>query len=686
MKKSIIYAGVILAASFTLTNCTKEANAPETNLPEGIPFEIIASSSDTKTTVEGLSTKWAAGDAINVFHAKAGTTSYTSDNKFTIAAADLAAGRFTGSLSAALADGAYDWYAFYPYSQYIKSPANTSTGYSYIGSRSDKSQAQNGVDNMRHLSGDNYPLYGKSVSSVNASDAPAIRMKPAFSILKINVKNTSGASFAVSDIKFTAPEAIIGIFYIDFSGDEATYTAGSYVSNTASLSVSNADLAPEASASFYLAVKPFTANSDDKLKLSVNGYEKEITLSKTLAFTAGHIKTLGFDYDIVPPIAIGPDWNSVFGTSYNGSFSPKSGGLSLNGTVNGVTINVINGSSTNGYLKTGDFRAYSGYTIKLQAPSGKLITGINTTKGGKAFSAGITADSGNGSISDDSFTWSGKTATLTLAISGTVSFNTIFVTVDGTSEISKLPSPVITCSAQTSNSLTFTWNADSNASGYQVSLDGGNTYLETQADASYTWTGLDSEKSYTIYVKSIGDGVLFSDSDAASSEGTTNAASTGEEPVVKTYQHIFTEKPGTGNGITLSGVKWNITATNLNGYNSTNYAGVQFGTSKANGQITLTSPSVWSYTADGVTVTKIKEVRLWLNLGGTSVTPSVTIGGNAATSDGTKVTMNKSAGSDWTKATKVTFTPALGGDTGIIVIDVTSVKAGYICAIEIDAE
>lgn len=160
--------------------------------------------------------------------------------------------------------------------------------------------------------------------------------------------------------------------------------------------------------------------------------------------------------------------------------------------------------------------------------------------------------------------------------------------------------------------------------------------------------------------------------------------STGGE--VKTYQHVFMEKPSTGDNVNLSGVNWNIDATSLNGYNSQNYAGVQIGSKSANGQITLTSPSAWSYTQDGVTVTKIKEVRLWLNLGGTSVTPSVTIGGKDATSDGTKVTKNSTAGTDWTKATKVTFTPAADSNTGVIVIDVTSVKAGYICAIEIDAE
>ena len=151
---------------------------------------------------------------------------------------------------------------------------------------------------------------------------------------------------------------------------------------------------------------------------------------------------------------------------------------------------------------------------------------------------------------------------------------------------------------------------------------------------------------------------------------------------VVTYQHIFNTKPTVGNNKVLSGVSWNIDATNLNNYNSTNYAGVQIGTSSKNGSITLTSSSAWSYNNK----TSIKEVRLWLNLGGTSVTPTVTIGGKAATSDGTTVVKNSSAGSDWTKTTKVTFTPASDGNTGVVVINVETVKAGYICAIEIDCE
>lgn len=149
---------------------------------------------------------------------------------------------------------------------------------------------------------------------------------------------------------------------------------------------------------------------------------------------------------------------------------------------------------------------------------------------------------------------------------------------------------------------------------------------------------------------------------------------------ITTYQHVFSTKPAEGTGKTLTDVDWNIKATNLNGFQKS-YAGVQIGAKSSNGKITLTSPSAWTYKGG----TKITEVRLWLNLGGTSVTPTVTIGGKVATPAG-KVTKNTSANSDWTKTSKVTFTPAADGESGVIEISVSSVKAGYICALEIDTK
>lgn len=100
---------------------------------------------------------------------------------------------------------------------------------------------------------------------------------------------------------------------------------------------------------------------------------------------------------------------------------------------------------------------------------------------------------------------------------------------EGGSDPVKLATPSVTCSAQTENSLTFSWAAVANASGYQVSTDGGSTYGSTQTATTYTWEGLTASTTKTLYVKAIGDGSSFTDSEAATASGTTSPASGGGE-------------------------------------------------------------------------------------------------------------------------------------------------------------
>ena len=96
---------------------------------------------------------------------------------------------------------------------------------------------------------------------------------------------------------------------------------------------------------------------------------------------------------------------------------------------------------------------------------------------------------------------------------------------EGGSDPVKLAAPVVSCTAQTEISLTFSWAAVANASGYKVSVDGGSTYGSTQTETTYTWTGLSASTTKTLYVKAIGDGTNYTDSDAAYAEGTTTAGS-----------------------------------------------------------------------------------------------------------------------------------------------------------------
>ena len=282
--------------ALAFSSCQKEPveSAPAASEPN---FTLFAQpSSATKTTNDGLDTKWAEGDAINVFHAAAGTTKYVSDGQFSLK--DTESGKFDGTVSALTDDASYDWYAFYPYKNLLTSPENTSKTYCYIGSRSDQSQTQTEDGSMSHICGDNYPLFG-IVRNIKGSDTPSITMQHLTSVVKIVVTNSTEEELSLSSVSFTAGEDIAGQFYIAFDSETPAYTPTQYASETANLTVSGVKVAAGAQGTVYMAVKPFTAKSGSTLKLSVNGYEKNITLPSDITFTAGHIKTLGFDYNKV---------------------------------------------------------------------------------------------------------------------------------------------------------------------------------------------------------------------------------------------------------------------------------------------------------------------------------------------------------------------------------------------------
>mgnify|MGYP004645482487 CR=1 FL=1 len=304
--KKILTMGLMCAATLAFTNCDKQDVEPQVPA-EKTPFTIIASAVDTKTANDGLKTVWAENDALNVFHAVAGTTDYGTNDKFTFTGVD---NKFNGNLAASLEAGkSYDWYALYPYSDFIKNPTNSDkSGYTYIGERSDQTQIQSGNDSKSHLIYDetknaslrNCPLYAVA-KNVAASSTPTFTMKHLASVVAVNVTNTNDAPLTVSSVSFTAPTGtkIVGTYYINFTDNgDALYVDGQFPGEVANLTVkSGTAIAKNGSAKFYLAIKPFVATSGQKLSISVNGYSKEITLDKNIEFQAGHIVPVNFKYD-----------------------------------------------------------------------------------------------------------------------------------------------------------------------------------------------------------------------------------------------------------------------------------------------------------------------------------------------------------------------------------------------------
>lgn len=304
MKKSFITLGLMAFAALTLSCAKQETVSPKAE-EQGIPFEIVAGNNLTKTsTTDAATINWVNNDALNVFVAENGGA-YADNKKFTVD--NVETGNFKGTLASAPdPEKNYDWKVFYPYDSNILTvnSHNGTKGYIILGSQSSKTQTQAGNSSKAHLAGSNMPLYGVK-KNVSGADKPVIELAQVLSVIKVHVTNSVDTPIPVSAVSVSAPEGTLinGTFFLDFSGDTPVFesSGNSYTSNTASLTVSEgAALAKNASADFFIAVKPFTLATNDVVEVTVNGLKKQIKAASAVEFKAGQIKTLNFNYDQVP--------------------------------------------------------------------------------------------------------------------------------------------------------------------------------------------------------------------------------------------------------------------------------------------------------------------------------------------------------------------------------------------------
>lgn len=365
MKRQILTLGAICAAAFTLTNCNKEIAEPKAPVTEGIPFEIVAATADTKTANDGLNTVWTTGDALNVFHAEANSTTYENNDQFTYTGAD---NKFKGTLKTALGGGkSYDWYALYPYNKLISTPTGKDQKYTLIGKKNgpDTGDTQDGNDSKAHLSGKSCPMYAVA-KNVAASDVPTFTMKHLTSVVAVTVTNTNDDPLTVNSVSFSAPEGtlIFGSFFINFTenGDPVytKHTTASWTSNTSNLTVKNGTaIAKNGKATFYLAIKPFAANIGDELKISVNGYEKTHKLTKDVEFKAGKIEAVNFKYDKPAP--------SGFATTYTSNVT-----MTADASSNSSKAEVVIDNTNYDAIKVGKSKKSGTMTVKVPAKTTKL--------------------------------------------------------------------------------------------------------------------------------------------------------------------------------------------------------------------------------------------------------------------------------------------------------------------------
>lgn len=320
MKK--IFMAVYALAACVFWGCTDEIRIDGD--VEDTSFIIHASIPETRTANEGMKTVWVDRDDLSVFHAAAGTEDYVFDGQFVVSSSDPESGVFSGKLAEELNGDAYDWYFFYPYVYNRTTPAYQSTAISTIGNSSGQTQA--GYGDMTHVSGKRCPLYAVA-KAVRGSDVPSVKMNHFASLVRIKVTNRSGKPITVTSAELTAPEEIVGQFYLGLSEDGPVYRAKSTAAakSTAKLSVTGDEvLADGAVADLYMLVKPFVAETGETLTLKVNNLTRTLTMTEDVEFHAGKIKTLNFvinKEDIKDPSEYRtPDGKQWFFTTYSGGF------------------------------------------------------------------------------------------------------------------------------------------------------------------------------------------------------------------------------------------------------------------------------------------------------------------------------------------------------------------------------
>lgn len=306
MKKALFFAG-LAAAALTFVGCNKEADYAG----NGRKVEIVLSDVATRTINYGMSTEWKSGDELSVFTAPTGTDTWSSNIKFTVQ--DASANRAAGEVE--LTADAYDWYAFYPYTSQIPNPTTLNpegssherSGYVTVGGQA---QVQKSDDNKEHLAGTKVPVFG-NVKNVPADEMPVIEMKNAASVACFKVTNALEEQIRILSVKFTAPEDIVGTYYIDFSGTAPAFVASGDTYVYDNVTVTNSDpssIAPDSNGEFYAVIKPFTAAAGAKLTVEVEAESadgakkatatKEVTLPAATEFKPGFIKTLNIPFDV----------------------------------------------------------------------------------------------------------------------------------------------------------------------------------------------------------------------------------------------------------------------------------------------------------------------------------------------------------------------------------------------------
>lgn len=521
-------------------------------------------------------TSWDVGDKLGVFTYYEGDTENVN-RRFDVASIDYNASEtyFTGKLSAVMKTGApVDIYTYYPYDNTL-ALANTDPSRLILALPSEQTPSEHTPDPLADIMVGE-PMqhtFVTGAASAELSGAVFNRLM-AYTLIRFDRQNNRVTdNEIVRQVKLTTPgHTLTGNIAVDLTSggmhpdgfiggkEEVSVVYSGTTSNFQALSVANSNKTN----GVWFVTKPFSIAEGSTVSIEIITNKSKITKAYTVAadddFTSRVDKPCTIDMVIDESwavVSVDGDWWEVTTTSPSGygsaTYPHTDAGAYITNRERGET-RPLSWTMTQAQLIQADdtslIESTAGYNLRNAdgiITSGIISGGVAKLRfnyffkvnDGLSFRAEVYKDNTDGTpVWSQVFSGPKDPAKLhdtevitingaetnaiirfvSLASAGRMGIGNIkWVSASESAELTELETPagLALSGSPAYNSLTVTWNAVTNASGYKVSVDNGATWSGKISATEYTAEGLNPETTYSVKVAAMGDGVEYKDSPAS---------------------------------------------------------------------------------------------------------------------------------------------------------------------------
>ena len=370
--KRIFTTLVSLATLVGFVSCQKTEQTLSQNT-EGSRFTLSADIQQTKTTINGLEVNWEEGDILYLVTTdETWGKPYSEDNTASsIAEYTYSAGTFASE--ATIADGTYTFYALYGSASQKSYHRGASTTY-----KLESTQSQDCSNPTGHLKL-NDALAGTFNATVPMAEPASVSMSHIFAIMRVDVKNATGADVELKSFEMSAVGATLaGVFSVNFANSPIDITEKSNQSSSIKVNLTNGAVASGESLPVYFVMAPL-ANYSGDVTFTVTDvnevkYTKTVALSN-ISFEAGSLNSTPYTISVgvAPSIAKYP---------YTETFAESQGNFTIDNVSLPSELTYVWQHSTynnEGYMKASAFKSSTNYAAEswLISPLVDMSSAVN---------------------------------------------------------------------------------------------------------------------------------------------------------------------------------------------------------------------------------------------------------------------------------------------------------------------